>query len=145
MRCLFSLFVGAAIANFALADVKPHALFTDHAVLQRDREISVWGTADPGEEVTVTFRKDRVSTKADASGNWMVKLPAQTAGDSDTLNIQGKNKIALRNVAVGEVWICSGQSKITIKAATETSGREHSQIAALHCAPQVLQRTAEIN
>ena len=56
------------------ADVKPMALFCDHAVLQQQMPIPVWGTADPGEEVTVTLLDQKVTTKADGNGSWMVKL-----------------------------------------------------------------------
>ena len=65
--------------TLASADVKPHVLFTDGAVLQRDMPVPVWGTADDGEKVTVKFQGQEVSTTA-KDGKWMVKLAALKAG-----------------------------------------------------------------
>jgi len=73
--------------------------------------VPVWGWADEGEKVTVTFRGERVSATA-KRGKWIVKLPGQKAGGPDRLIVEGKNKIELKNVLVGEVWICSGQSNM---------------------------------
>ena len=104
-------------AGLLRADVTPHPLFTDNMVLQRDVEVPVWGKADPDEEVTVgLFQGDAtgaVQTKADKDGKWSVKLPkGAKAGTGYTLQIAGKNKIQFKNVAIGEVWICSGQSNM---------------------------------
>ncbi len=103
-------------AGLLRADVAPHPLFTDNMVLQRDVEVPVWGKADPDEEVTVGLAQgpagEAIQTKADKDGKWSVKLPATKAGTGYTLQIAGKNKIVLKNVAIGEVWICSGQSNM---------------------------------
>jgi sialate O-acetylesterase len=96
----------------ARADVRPNGLFTDNAVLQRDGEVPVWGTASPGEAVTVSFRGKDVTAQAGADGKWLVKLPPQTAGGPDDLVIRGKNTVSLNNILVGEVWVCSGQSNM---------------------------------
>jgi len=99
----------------ARADVKPHPLFTDNAVLQRDVEIPVWGLAEPGEKVTVELsRKETASASAvaDKDGKWMVKLPKHPAGTGFKLKFTGKNVVDLQNVAIGEVWIGSGQSNM---------------------------------
>ncbi len=101
-----------ALPDLASADVKPHVLFTDGAVLQRDMPVPVWGTADDGEKVTVIFQGQEVSTTA-KDGKWMVKLAALKAGGpASTLTIEGKNKVEVEDVLVGEVWICSGQSNM---------------------------------
>ncbi len=71
IACAFVL----ALPSLALADVKPHVLFTDGAVLQRGVPVPVWGTADEGETVTVKFQDQAVSTTA-KDGKWMVKLAA---------------------------------------------------------------------
>src|SRR5205814_111068 len=100
----------------ARADVKPHPLFSDHAVLQRGKPIPVWGTADPGEEVTVMLQSPQAgamaTAKAGADGAWTVKLPEQTAGGPYELTIRGKNTVTLKDVLVGEVWVASGQSNM---------------------------------
>src|SRR5213082_773174 len=95
----------------ARADVKLAGLFSDNMVLQRRMRAPVWGWADEGEKVTVTFRGASVSAIA-KGGKWIVKLPGQNAGGPDRLIVEGKNKIELKNVLVGEVWICSGQSNM---------------------------------
>jgi len=109
-RVLFPLTL--VCATFAArAEVRLPGLFSDNAVLQQGARVPVWGSADDGEKVTVTFRGKDVSATA-RNGKWMVKLPGQKAGGPDTLIVAGKNKIELKNVLVGEVWICSGQSNM---------------------------------
>ena len=95
----------------ARAEVRLHGLFSDNLVLQQNTRATVWGWADEGEKVTVSFRGKKVSTTA-KGGKWMVKLARQKAGGPDTLTVEGKNKIELNNVLVGEVWIGSGQSNM---------------------------------
>src|SRR6266478_4555659 len=91
----------------AKADVRLPALFSDNLVLQQSARVPVWGWADDGEEVTVSFRGQQVSAKT-KNGKWRVQLRALSAGGPDTLVVEGKNKIELKNVLVGEVWVCSG-------------------------------------
>jgi sialate O-acetylesterase len=100
-----------ALPTLALADVKPHVLFTDGAVLQRGVPVPVWGTAEDGEAVTVKFQDQAVTTTA-KDGKWMVKLAELKAGGPFTLTIEGKNKVEVADVLVGDVWICSGQSNM---------------------------------
>jgi len=95
----------------ARADVKLPGLFSDHMVLQQGMRTPIWGWADDGENIAVTFRGKTVSATA-RNGKWMVKLPSQKAGGPDTLTVEGRNKIDVRDVVVGEVWICSGQSNM---------------------------------
>ncbi len=97
----------------AHADVVPAALFTDNAVLQRDKPIPVWGTADAGEKISVAFAGQTHSTTADAHGKWRVDLtPLPANATPADLVIQGNNTITLSNVVVGEVWLASGQSNM---------------------------------
>ena len=97
----------------ASADVRPASVFTPHMVLQRELAAPVFGDADPGEKVTVSFGGDSVSATADAKGRWMVKLPARKANTTpQALTIEGKNKIVIDDVLVGDVWVCSGQSNM---------------------------------
>lgn len=95
------------------ADVKPADIFTDHMVLQRDQPLRVWGTAEPGEQVTVFIGRSQAVTQAGDSGRWEVTLPAQPASDTPVrFELQAGNRIALQDVLVGEVWLCSGQSNM---------------------------------
>jgi sialate O-acetylesterase len=96
----------------ARADVRPHALCADGMVLQQKSAVKVWGDADPGEKVTVAFRGNSASTQADKAGNWVAVIPSGNPGGPFEMTIAGKNEIVHKNVLVGEVWICSGQSNM---------------------------------
>ena len=107
---ILALIVFSAVAT---ADVKPAPLFTSHGILQRERPVPVWGTADSGEKVSVSFAGHSASTTADEDGKWMVELPPLQANSQPAkLVIQGKNNITLNDIVVGEVWVCSGQSNM---------------------------------
>lgn len=95
----------------ARGDVRLPALFSDHMVLQQGRSIPVWGWADDGEEVTVRFRGEVVRARARDKG-WQLTLSKAKAGGPYTLVVEGKNRIELRDVFVGEVWLCGGQSNM---------------------------------
>jgi sialate O-acetylesterase len=95
------------------ADVVPAFVFGDNAVLQRDKPIPVWGTADGGEKVTVSFSGQTANTTADAAGKWRVDLPALPANATPAnMVIKGKNTVTRTNILVGEVWLASGQSNM---------------------------------
>jgi len=96
----------------AQAAVKPHALFTEHMVLQQGRDVFVWGTADPGERVTVRIQNQEVAATAGDDGKWQVRLKPLTVGGPYELTIAGTNSITLKDVLVGEVWVASGQSNM---------------------------------
>lgn len=101
----------------AQAAVRPHALLSDHMVLQRDREVAVHGTADPGEAVRVEFAGHSVATKADAEGRWAAKLPPiEASSEPRDLTIRGTDTVTIRDVLVGDVWLCTGQSNMAISA-----------------------------
>ena len=108
------------------ADVRLAVPFQDHAVLQRDRPLPVWGWADPGERVRVTLGNAApVETTADAAGRWRVTLPAQRAGAKPMkLMAEGKNRIVVHDVLIGEVWLCSGQSNMEFRLGLAATARE---------------------
>lgn len=88
-------------------------VFGDHMVLQRGKPIPIFGTASPGEVVTVEFARQSVSTKADAQGDWEVRLPAKSADNTGRkLVVTGSNALTFEDVLVGDVWLCSGQSNM---------------------------------
>jgi len=97
-----------------LADVKLPSVFSEHMVLQRDVPLPVWGTASPGEEVTVTLGDQTQKATPGADGKWSVKLPAMTAGGPHTLAVKGKNTVTIPDVLIGEVWFASGQSNMAL-------------------------------
>ena len=104
-----------------LAGVKPASPFTSHMVLQCDLKVPVWGTAEPGEEVTVEFAGQKKSVPADADGNWRIDLDAMTASaEARTLTVTGSHTaqpVKLDDVLVGEVWLASGQSNMDFTVA----------------------------
>jgi sialate O-acetylesterase len=104
--------LSACLASAALADVKLPAIFTDHMVLQQGQKNRVWGKADPGEDIVVIIAGQRHTAKADNTGKWQVALDSLQVGGPHTLAITGKNKLAVEDILVGEVWICSGQSNM---------------------------------
>src|SRR5689334_16676994 len=106
------LIYAVAHASTAWGSVKLPAVLTDHMVIQRDVPVHVWGTADSGEEVSVTFRGATRGDKADTLGRWSVYLPAGAAGGPFELIVKGANTVTLRDVLVGDVWIASGQSNM---------------------------------
>ena len=129
MRRLFLVGFALTLGVTARADVKPHPLFTDHMVLQRGIEIPVWGKAEPGEKVKVTLGKSDASATADDKGMWAVKLPKAEAATGLTLSIHGKNEIELKDVAVGEVWVCSGQSNMEWKVKQLTNEGQSKKVS----------------
>lgn len=103
----------AALPSLLLAEVEMTNLFSDNMVLQRELPVPVWGTADPGEEVTVSFAGQIVEGTADESGKWMVKLaPLETSREGQTLTVKASNTLTFSGVLVGEVRLCSGQSNM---------------------------------
>jgi len=99
-------------AEMRLADI-----FTDGAVLQRDVEVPVWGFADSGENVTVTFSAQSLETTADENGRWEARLQPMSVSDSPRIltatGAEGR-KVAIKDILVGEVWLCAGQSNMAM-------------------------------
>jgi sialate O-acetylesterase len=107
------LFVVLCAAPAAHADIRLHRVFSNHMVLQRDMNVSVWGWADAGENVRVQFDGQSLSAVADKEGKWSVKLaPMKADATPQNLAVTGKNRIELTDIVVGDVWLCSGQSNM---------------------------------
>jgi len=103
-----------------LPKVKVASLFTDNSVLQRNSTINLWGKADVGEKITVSLGSQTKISIAGADNNWMVELAPMSAGGPYELKI---NEIVFKNILIGEVWLCSGQSNmgLTVKNAANSS------------------------
>lgn len=112
--CFASLFllVVASTGGSTHADVTLPPFISGHMVLQRESKAPLWGTAAPGEKVTVCFRDQEQQATADADGKWRVELKGLKVGGPDDLIIEGKNTIKLTDVLVGDVWVGSGQSNM---------------------------------
>jgi sialate O-acetylesterase len=96
----------------AKADVSLPPVFSDHMVLQRDQPINLWGKADPGETIRVAVGKQSRTTVARKSGDWSMTLGPLHSPLSCEISIRGKNRLLVRDVQLGDVWLFSGQSNI---------------------------------
>ncbi len=106
---------------FLHAEVKLPALVSDHMVIQQNVPVRIWGTASPQEEVTVTFRSQRLIDRADASGKWQVFLAPMAAGGPYDMKV---NQLTVKDVLVGEVWVGSGQSNMEFAVARGKNATE---------------------
>ena len=122
-RIFGAILLVAMGAMAARADVKLPALFGDNAVLQRGKPVPVWGWADDGEKVTVTIEGKSASATA-KDGKWKVALPALKAGGPFEMTVAGKNTVTLKNILVGEVWVCGGQSNMQFRLNSSENGKE---------------------
>ncbi|BET68893.1 hypothetical protein ASA1KI_38110 [Opitutales bacterium ASA1] len=111
-RAAALVFVASVSFTLRGAPVCP-AVFSDHMVLQRDRPVPVWGTAEAGEVVTVRFAGHERTTRASDDGNWRVDLPPMAASaEPRVLSVEGAVVLDFTDVLVGEVWLASGQSNM---------------------------------
>ena len=100
-------------ATVASAAVKLPAVIGDNMVLQRGQSVPIWGWADKGEEVTVAIAGQSVAAKADDNGRWQVSLAKLETGGPLEMTVKSPaGSLTLKNILVGEVWICSGQSNM---------------------------------
>jgi len=111
LLAMFSVLLSGATAQ---GDIKLPALIGDNMVLQQGRQVAIWGTADAGEQVTVSLGDQREIATANASGQWKVRLAPLKPGGPWEMTVAGKNTITIHNVLVGEVWVCSGQSNMEV-------------------------------
>ena len=113
MAAAFILFAASlGTAREPRAELKLHALFSDHMVLQSGQACPVWGSVEPGEEISVSIAGQKKSAKAGADGKWTVKLDPMKAGGPHEMTVAGRNSITEQDVLVGESWVCSGQSNM---------------------------------
>lgn len=124
------------------AEVKLPALVSDNMVLQQDLPADVWGTAAPGEKVSVTLSGKSAQAVADSEGKWSVKLEGLLPGTSGDMTVAGQNTLTVKNVAVGEVWVASGQSNMEF---AENRAMNAEQEAAAADFPQIRMFTVKRN
>ncbi len=114
--CVGLVLAVALLASAAAADVRLPNVLASNMVLQRNMPVPIWGSAEPGEKVTVTFAGQTKTVAADKSGKWKVMLDKLAADSKPAdLTVKGKNEIVLKNVLVGEVWVASGQSNMYLE------------------------------
>jgi sialate O-acetylesterase len=126
LLCLFQI---------SFSQVKLPRLIRDSMILQRDAKIKIWGWASPNEKVKLNFNKKDYKTKADAGGNWSLYLPAMKAGGPYIMNIDASNHVTLKDILVGDVWLCAGQSNMvhqmalhSVRYADEVANANYPQI-----------------
>lgn len=139
--CAFALLASPAVAQ-GQGRALLHAMFQDHAVLQRDQSIHVWGKAPAGTEVKLGLAGATSRARADSNGRWQAQLPAMKAGGPYTLTLTaGGASQSIRDVMVGDVWLCSGQSNMELQvhraldARAEIDGANNDRIR-LFAVPQ---------
>lgn len=146
-----------ALSSTLSAEVTLSGIFASSMVLQRERPVPVWGWGHPWERVRVSFRDQTLETTVSNDRTWETTLqpmPASTEGH--TLTVTGSNKIALTNILVGEVWICSGQSNMewrirqSMKPAEEAAAAKYPHIRLFdvpgrHVSPVVKKETPGAN
>ncbi len=124
------LLLACALAVPSQADVRLPNIFGSSMVLQQEKPIRVFGWADVGEEVTVSFNGRMASAKANEDGRWRVELPSMKAdGKPHTLKVAGRNSIELTGILLGEVWICSGQSNMEWSVSRSANPKEETAAA----------------
>ena len=128
--------VGCRLGVVAAAAVKLPAVIGDNMVLQRGQPVPIWGWADKGEEVTVTVAGQTLTTKAGDDGRWKVVLAKLDVGQPLEMTVKGSSgsTITLKNILVGEVWVCSGQSNMEMGVGLCNNAKE--EIAAANY-PQI--------
>ncbi|WP_353403503.1 sialate O-acetylesterase [Duganella hordei] len=122
---LLALAFGCASLPAHAAELGLARLFSDHAVLQRDQPIAVWGTAGAGRKLTVTLAGHTVNGSANAHGKWRIELPPQPAGGPYALTVTSDGQTVSRaDILVGDVYLCSGQSNMefAVRASTNAIG-----------------------
>ncbi len=100
------------LTSVAHAEVRLPAIISDNLVLQQGTKVRIWGNATAGERVVVTFQNKSAETVADAEGRWQVFIGPLNKDGPAELTVKGNNVLTIKNVLVGEVWLCSGQSNM---------------------------------
>lgn len=117
--------LSASVAVTSRADVHLPALFSDHAVLQRGKDVPIWGRARPGEAITVELSDLHAKTVAGADGKWKVVLDLENKGDGPyQLSVTGENKVVLSDIIIGDVWLASGQSNMELPLRETTGAKD---------------------
>jgi len=114
LRCLSFLFLLLLLQTAASAQPRLPYFFSDNMVLQRNTDVKIWGTSQAGKRVQVStsWNKKNYAATADSNGNWEVRASTPGAGGPYTIRVSDGRPVEIRNVMIGEVWLCSGQSNM---------------------------------
>ena len=112
----FILIIGSFCLSVSLAFAKVELppIFADHMVLQQQSDAALWGKAEPNAKVviTTTWSKTKIVVKAADDGKWFARVATPSAGGPYDITFNDGEKVTLKNVLIGEVWICAGQSNM---------------------------------
>jgi len=106
------------ISSTMMANVTLPNIFGDNMVLQRNAEVKIWGWASPKEEIklTASWNNQEYKVVANNQAQWELKIKTPEAGGPFTISIKGYNEVVLKNILIGEVWVCAGQSNMEMSA-----------------------------
>jgi sialate O-acetylesterase len=110
----FSLFIFLFFPFVCFSQIRLPRLISDGVILQRDRQLTLWGWASVGEKVTLEFQGKKIDAVTGSDGKWKMKFPPQRAGGPFLLKFKGKNEVIVNDVMFGDVWLCSGQSNMEL-------------------------------
>jgi sialate O-acetylesterase len=118
MKNKFSI-VFLLIFTMSFSNVSLPNFFSDNMVLQRNATVKLWGWANPNEEIIIkpSWNNEEYKTKASNQASWSIEIPTLKEGGPYTISIKGYNEIIFKNILLGEVWLCSGQSNMEMSAA----------------------------
>ena len=115
MKLLKLCSIAVIVASPLFAEIKMPKIFSDDMLLQREMPVKIWGKADANAKVDVEFASQKKSTKADANGNWSLRLDKMSANKNPQemkISENGKLGKTIKNILVGEVWVAGGQSNM---------------------------------
>ena len=114
MKLKLILFLNFAFCIIASATVKPASIFTDHMVLQQQSNVAIWGWAKPSAKVKIStsWNKENYTVIADQNGKWKVKVVTPSPGGPYEIELSDGEKLILKDILIGEVWFCGGQSNM---------------------------------
>ena len=132
MKIMVVLLLLLLLASVVNANVSLPDVLSSGMVVQRDKRVPIWGKAEPGESISVKFGRQSKQTIADKEGKWLVYLnPLKSSSTPAVLTIEGKNKVELKDILVGEVWLVAGQSNMQ-RILSETANGEQAIAGANH-------------
>jgi len=141
----FSVLTLLILSNIANSQVTLAKIFGDNMVLQRHTNIPIWGFAKANELVEVQFNQQKLQTKTDANGKWMVYLKPEMAGGPFELVVKGENTLVVKDILVGEVWICSGQSNMELMVGQSDNAKYEIENASNYSKIRHIKIPKEIN
>ncbi len=109
----FLIASSALLGTHLSAEIKLPSIVSDGMILQRETPLKIWGWAEPDETIKVSVLGKSYKANADENGDWQVTIPPLEAGGPYTMELEGENSITLKDILVGDVWLCSGQSNMT--------------------------------